>query len=358
MKINEHGADIFTESLEEGISHNDIIDFSSNINPLGIDSRVLAALKLELENIDRYPDINSRELISEIGRNENIDEEMIFVSNGAAEAIYRIALLLNPKNALLLAPTFSEYEASLNLLKTKIDYYNLEEENDYKLQEDYIHRIKNYDAIYLCNPNNPTGQAINKEFIKEILEEAKLNEVMVVIDECFIDFIRRSNDYSAREYLYLYNNLIIINAFTKTYALPGIRLGYAMSSNKKIIKKLKEYGPPWNVSNLAQRSGIESLRLKDYLKSSSEYIYKERKYLSDNLKKIGFTVFGGKANFILFKSDIKNLKGKLLKHNLLIRDCSNYRNLTEEHFRVAVKSSKDNQYLISVIKEIIESEDN
>lgn len=357
MKTNEHGADIYSESLKEGINYDEIIDFSSNINPLGLDDKILRLLEEELENIDRYPDINCRELVKSISEKENINEDMVFVSNGAAEAIYRIPLVLKPKNALLLAPTFSEYESSLNLIDTKIDYYYLNENNDFIIQDDYIDRIKNYDVIYICNPNNPTGQLTDKSFIKNILDEAVINEVNLVIDECFIDFLENPSEYSSREFLKSYTNLIIINAFTKTYSLPGIRLGYAVSSNTELIKKLKEFGPPWNVSNLAQRAGIESLKLKNYLEESSLYIHRQREFLVKSLEDMEFEVFEGYANFILFKTEIKNFKEKLLKYKILIRDCSNYKNLSSRYFRVAVKNSENNKYLIDSIKKVIESED-
>lgn len=357
MKTNEHGADIYSESLKKGIEYDEIIDFSSNINPLGLNNQVISSIKKELENIDRYPDINCRELIKAISEKEDIDENMVFVSNGAAEAIYRIPFVLKPKNALLLAPTFSEYESSLYLVDAKIDYYYLDERNSYKIQEDYIDRIKNYDVIYICNPNNPTGQLTNKNFIKKILDEALENEVDVVIDECFIDFLIKPSEYSSREFLKLYTNLIIINAFTKTYSLPGIRLGYAMSSNTELIKNLKKFGPPWNVSNLAQIAGRESLKLENYLGESSLYIHRERKYLVNNLVEMDFKIFDGYANFILFKTRIKNFKEKLLKYKILIRDCSNYKNLSSQYYRIAVKSSEKNKYLIESIKKVIESED-
>lgn len=353
--MQNHGADIYTASIESGINKIDIIDFSSNINPLGIPQNVEVSAINSIKYSNIYPDINSRELIKSISIYENVPEDWIFVSNGAAEAIYRIAIYLKPENGLVTAPTFSEYEQSLKVVGTNISYFNLYEDNEFKITENILKNIsQETNIVFICNPNNPTGQITEKDALEKIIY--KCNEVgaVVVIDECFMSFVENNDKYTVIELLKKYSNLIILKAFTKIFAIPGIRLGYCMSSNDEIIKKLKLSGPPWNVSTIAQAAGITAVKEKEYLDKSVSYIKEQRNYLIDEMKKLNIKTYESYANYIFFKISGIDLKKEMLKKGILIRSCSNYVNLTDEYYRIAVKSEDENKLFISKLREIAE----
>lgn len=353
--INEsHGADIYSAAEKLGIDENNIIDFSSNINPLGIPDSVKNAAINSIAHSNIYPDIYSRELIRSISKSENVPENWIFPSNGAAEAIFRIAFYLKPRIGLVTAPAFSEYENSLKAAGSKVDYYNLIEECDFKIQDDILDFIDSeIDIVFLCNPNNPTGQLTDKETIERIIKHCKQAGTIVVIDECFLDFVENKDVYSAVNLLDTYDNLIVLKAFTKIYAIPGIRLGYCMSSNKQLIEGLKISGPPWNVSTVAQKSGIAALIEKDYVIKTVKYISEQRKYLVKELNDLDIKTYDSSANYILLKIyDDLNLKEEMLKKGILIRSCSNYKNLDSSFYRIAVKSKDENIQFIKAFKEI------
>jgi len=355
MDINCHGADIYTASKKIGIDEDSIVDFSSNINPLGIPESVQLAIANSVKNANRYPDINNRELTNSLSAHENVPAESIFCSNGAAESIFRIALYIKPKNALLTAPTFSEYEQALKTVDSNIEYFNLMEKTEFKITDSIINNINDEtDIVFICNPNNPTGQITDKQLLEKIISHCKTTDTIVVIDECFIDFIEDKEKYSVNDLLKKYDNLIILKAFTKIYAIPGIRLGYCISLNTEIISGLKISGPPWNVSTIAQAAGVAALEEKDYVAKSVIYIKEQRKYLIDEMRKLNIKVYESYSNYIFLKlTENIDLKDELLKKGILIRSCSNYRNVTNDYFRIAVKSEDDNKFLIGKLKEII-----
>lgn len=355
MHIDTHGADIYTASEKSGIHRDSILDFSSNINPLGIPESVKNAAIIAIEKSNKYPDINSRELIKAISAAENVPKEWIFPSNGAAEAIYRIVAYLKPKNGLVTAPAFSEYEASLKAAGAEIKYHLLHEEQGFIVNDDVLKSIDDEtDIVFLCNPNNPTGQLIKKATIEKILNSCRDVGAYVVVDECFLDFVENKNEYSVVNLLEMYDNLIVLKAFTKIYAIPGMRLGYCMSSNLNVIDKLKAFGPPWNVSSIAQEAGIAALKEKDYVKSTIQFVKNERSYLYDELKKLQVKVFYSYANYLLFKISIPmDLKERLLEKGILIRSCSNYKNLSSSFYRIAVKSHEENNLFVEALKEVL-----
>ncbi len=352
--MEKHGADIFTAANNLGINENDIIDFSSNINPFGIPLSVEKAIINSIKYSNRYPDINYRKLIKGISEYENVPDRFIFPSNGAAEAIFRIALCLKPFRALLTAPTFSEYEDGLKTVDCSIKYYNLNECDDFKIKDGILDNIRDVDIVFLCNPNNPTGQITDNKLLEKIIDDCKRNNTTVVIDECFMDFVIEKEKYSVIHLLKKFDNLIILKAFTKIFAIPGIRLGYCMSSNEKIIEGLKKAGPPWNVSAIAQEAGLAALYEKDYVSESIEFIKEQRIYLTNEIKKLNIKGYDSYANYIFFKiDDNRDLKNEFVKKGILIRSCANYNNLSDQYYRIAVKTKKENKKFIEILKEIM-----
>lgn len=355
MNLYAHGADIFTESIDAGVDENNIIDFSSNINPLGFPHNVEKAIKDSIKNINRYPDTNMRRLRKKISEFEGVTDDFVFCSNGAAEAIFRIVLATKPKKALLTAPTFGEYEQALCTVDCEVEYYSLFEQNNFVIEDDILERIDSqFDIVFICNPNNPTGQITHYDLLRKIIQRCKDNNVFIVLDESFIDFIEHKNDFSTISLVEKYNNLTILKSFTKMYAIPGLRLGYCITSNLELIDKIKISGPPWNISNIAEAVGIECLKEVNFVENSIKYIQKQKEFLLSELKKLEIKVFDSTTNYLLLKVNLNiDLKTELIKRNILVRSCSNYRNLDKSYYRIAIKTEKENKILIENLKEII-----
>lgn len=346
MRLIKHGGDIYNRDTIENI-----IDFSSNINPLGMPDSVKKAI---IDNIDQYmcyPDCQCTDLRKAIAASFNVNSDLITCGNGAADIIYRIVLALRPKKALLLAPTFSEYEDALRLVNSEINYYYLNEKNNFKIQSDITDFItKDLDIIFICNPNNPTGIPYSKHEMIKTIEKCKQENVVLVVDECFSDFLVNEDNYSVVSEISRFDNLIILKAFTKMYAMAGIRLGYMVCSNENFNFEISNMLQPWSVSTVASKCGIAAAKEKDFVIKTKEYILNNRKYLIDNLKELGFKVFDSQVNYILFKSNDTEINKKLEKYGILIRSCSNYINLGNNFFRIAVRSSDDNKKLIDCLK--------
>ena len=356
MKSYLHGSDIYTTAIELDINENAIIYFSSNINPYWLAEGIKESIIQSLEHANRYPDFNCRELLQALSEYENVQKDNIFCSNGWIESIFRLLNFLRPKNALIIAPTFNEFEHALESINCKINYYYLNEENDFALDEGILDYIdQDIDIVYICNPNNPTAQLTEKKLIEKILAYCEKVDANVVIDECFMDFVSDKEEYSANKLLGIYSNLIILKSLSKTYSMAGVRLGYCMSSNIKIMDGIREYGPTWNVSSMAQAAGIAAVQETDYLKESIKYIEEQKGYLIDKLEMINLKVYPSYANFILFKceKDI-DLKYELLQYGILIRDCSDYEGLGAGYYRIAVKKDEDNKLLIRALKNILQ----
>jgi len=351
MKKLIHGGDIYSK---RGISgNNKIIDFSANINPLGMPLAVKRAITDNIDDFSNYPDPLCRALINEISKYENIPAEYIMCGNGAADIVYRIAAAIQPKMTLLTAPTFSEYEESVKTVNSGVRYHYLLESNQFQLDQSIFENITpDIEVMFLCNPNNPTGVPIEKEMVLKIALECKSNNIVLVVDECFIEFLENSQDYSIVDELHTFDNVIVLKAFTKTYAMAGIRLGYGICSNQHIIDSLYSAGQPWNVSVVAQKCGIAAIKETGYVMQTKLLIKENREYLIEQLSLLGMKVFKSKANYILFKTENKLLDRELEKDGILIRSCSNYVGLDDTYFRIAVKSVDDNEYLINCLKKI------
>lgn len=344
-----HGGDIY--SLKETIKN--VIDFSANINPLGMPNSVKTAIIEAIEDCDKYPDPFSRELVEGISRYEDVEKNHIFCSNGASEIIFRLALAIKPKRVLLFAPTFADYEKAFKTIDAEIVNYYLKEENNFYPQKDFLDFIdESIDVVIIVNPNNPTGQLCEKDFMKDILTKCKNTNTKVIVDECFIDFIDNTGYYSVKSYINDFNHLVILKAFTKIFAIPGVRLGYVLTTNIELLDKIRDAGQDWSVSVIAQRVGISILHEAEYIEKTKKIVQQQREKLITEFTKLGFEVFGSMANYIFFKaSNIKNLREIMLEESILIRDCSNYKGLSKGYYRVCVHSEKNNEKLIEILKD-------
>lgn len=345
-----HGGDITTYQEEYG---KEPIDFSANISPLGLPNEIKEEIISSIDDIKNYPDPLCRNLVKAISKKENIDEKNILCTNGASEFIFNLIYAIKPKNALVLAPTFAEYEQALKTLNCDIEYYILQEKYSYAIQKNILNKISSYlDIIFICNPNNPTGVVCEPEILEKMITKCQKTGTHIVIDECFIDFLEDEEKYSMIRLIQENQNLIIIKAFTKMYALAGLRLGYGITSNHELLELMKQRNQPWSVSSLAQKAGVVACSLDEYVSNVKEIVKEERRYLTKNLIVLGYTVYPTYANYILFKSEIQDdkLDLKLKKHGIMIRNCSNYIGLEQWYYRVAIKNHDDNEKLITTLK--------
>ncbi|ROR31637.1 L-threonine O-3-phosphate decarboxylase [Mobilisporobacter senegalensis] len=341
----QHGGDIYT--------HKNMIDFSSNINPLGPPDGVITAACEGIRSVSYYPDPWCNKLRERLSKMHQLPKEYILCGNGAAELIFSFVLAYKPKKALFPIPTFHEYEQALHTIDCDITYYSMKEENDFILTDDFIPAITNdLDIIFLCNPNNPTGHLIPNGLLDQILQKCVDYNIYLVIDECFMDFVNKEEQDSFIEKCTTVKTLFILKAFTKLYAIPGLRLGYMISSNTEMLMKMKEVTQPWNVSVPAQLAGIAALEEEEYVNKSIELILQERKYLMSELSKMNLKLYDSKGNYIFFQGD-KGLYEECLNKGILIRDCSNYEGLEQGYYRIAVKDHISNEKLVHILQEVI-----
>lgn len=355
MYRSVHGGDIYNESLKNNAS--EILDYSANINPLGIPAGIRKALQKAIADCVNYPDPFCRELRTGLGAYLKISPAAIYCGNGAADVLFRLLSALRPKRTLLLAPTFADYEKAAVAAGSKIDYFTLEPEQGFAVTPQILKAItKRTGMVILCNPNNPTGLLISKTLLLQVTERCKEFNIPLLVDECFLEFLPDWEEYSLLDVLDRYPNLILLKAFTKIYAIPGIRLGYCLTADADLIERLYEAGQDWNVSVPAQAAGVAALDEKEYLVASRAIIAQERAYMIAQLRLIGFTVWEGTANYLFLRSNRGiDWKDALKKRGILIRDCSNYRGLGPGYFRVAVKTRRDNRKLIKCMKDIVKN---
>ena len=351
-----HGGNTEEIARKYNFDSREIIDFSANINPVGLNENVKAAMINAIDKVVKYPDITYFDLKNSIGEFEKIDISNITLGNGAAEVIFNIVRALKPRKALLPAPTFSEYEEAIISVNGEIEYYKLKESNDFNLDNEFINRIKDdIDVIFICNPNNPTGCLTTKEFIRKVLNKSLITNTTVVIDESFLDFIKPNELYLSNDLLMDYKNLIIVKSLTKFFAIPGARIGYGLCSNNEIINEINKVIVPWSVNIIASEGIIQGLKEKDYIEKSISYVKNEKEYLYSALKEINsLKVFEPSVNFIMFKLLIDlDLKSELIKGKILIRSCDNYIGLNSSFYRVAVRTREENNKLISELKNVL-----
>ncbi|MDR1688476.1 MAG: threonine-phosphate decarboxylase CobD [Clostridiales bacterium] len=343
MKRYEHGGDIYTNA---GID----LDFSANVNPLGMPDEVRSAIINRADEYARYPDPYCGELRCAISDFENIDPEWILCGNGAADLIYRLCYAVKPRKALICAPTFSEYELALRQTGCEVLRHALTQENKFVLTPDIAKALApGVDMLFLCNPNNPTGRLIKSSVINEILAAARKSGTIVVIDECFLDFTR---GISSKNLLADIPELVVLKAFTKMYAMAGLRLGYMLSANAELLNKTDAASQCWSVSSPAQAAGIAALSCKGWAEKTRQLVAKEREFMINSLSFPGMEVFPSEANFLLFRCK-HPLYEPLLKKGILIRKCGNFAGLNNSYYRAAIKTHPENIRLIQAAEEIL-----
>ena len=343
-----HGGDIQTYIDRHGFAP---LDLSANINPFGIPDAVRAAMHRAVDNCTQYPDPFCRAARQAIGAREGVNPDFLYCGNGAADVLDRLAAVLKPRKVLLTAPTFAEYERTLSGAEIRV--HNLRETDGFALTERILDEISpDLDAVYLCNPNNPTGRTAQPELLREIVRKCTENGVKLVVDECFLDFLAARDALTAKTVLRDAPNLIILKAFTKLYAMAGVRLGYALCSDAALLDKMRAAGQPWAVSGLAQAAGLAALEETAYADSVRTLIADQRPRLAAGLRALGLRVVDGQANYLLFRAPA-DFGAKLRRHGAVVRGCGNYPGLDETWYRTAVRTQKENEQLLKIMREVL-----
>ena len=341
---NPHGGDIYDGEV--------VLDFSENTNPFGTPESVKEAIRRSAELSRRYPDPYCRALTKKLAEREGVDAGTILFGAGAAELIYSFAEAVKPKKSVMPAPTFSEYASALERFSTQIVRFTLNESEDFALTSaftDFI-RSQSPNAVFVCEPNNPTGRAAAPGVMDGILEACRETGARLFVDECFLDFTCGLR--SMKDRLFDNKELVILRAFTKSFGMAGVRLGYVLSSDRELLYAMSRTVQPWNVSVTAQAAGEAALDERDFIMNAAEYVRGERIRLKAELEKAGLRVYPSDANYLLFKGP-SGLGRELLKRGIKIRSCINYEGLSEGFYRTAVKLFEENDILIKAIKEIM-----
>jgi histidinol-phosphate aminotransferase len=338
-----HGGDIYRNNVT--------MDFSVNVNPLGIPDDVKKVLHTAVDISNQYPDLYAEKLNNAVSQMLNIPKEYLIFGNGASELFMAIVHEIRPQKTVIPIPSFYGYEYAANAIDSEIIYYNTKEEDNFELKENFLSVLTyDVDIVFIANPNNPTGNLISKDFLIKIVKHCNEKNIYVVLDECFIDFC--GEEYSLIKEITKYPNLLLVRAFTKIFAIPGVRLGYLVSSNYNLTQKIKRHLPEWNISVFAQAAGCECAKQTSFVENTVLYIRQEREYMAEKLKELlkghEIKVYPSSANFILIYSEIP-LYDKLLEKGILIRDCSNFRGLSKGFYRIAVKNREENETLIAVV---------
>lgn len=352
-----HGSDI--EKIEERfhIPKEQIIQFGGNVNPYGLSTYLKEELSKKINCITNYPDPAYRDLRKSIGNYCSCPMEHILVGNGSTELISHMAHFLRPQSALVIAPTYSEYAREIGLSGGQIRYFELEEKYSFQIQLDALLTELDckYDMLILCNPNNPTSTAITQKDLSTLLSYAKNKGTFVVIDETYVEFAAEMEQITAVPLINSFDNLIILRGISKFFAAPGLRLGYAITSNQSLIDQINSQKNPWSVNALAEQAGCILFQDKEYIDKTKKLIQQEQERVFQLLDQSeDFHPYKPHGNFILVKIIKDGLTSsdlflKAIKEGMMIRDCSDFMFLDEHFFRFCFLFPEENDLLLNCL---------
>lgn len=347
MREYNHGGEIYGKDIR--------LDYSVNMNPLGMPERVRRAAKSAVTESFRYPDDSCRELRQAIAGAKGLEADRIICGNGASDLIYRYAWAVKARRVLIPAPAFSEYERAFALAGAEIIRYPLRETDGFRLDEGIFSAAESADVTVLCSPDNPVGRLADRELLLKLLGRAEARGKRLFLDECFMELAGFGKEYSLLSFAGEHRGLFVLCAFTKTYAMAGLRLGYGVTGDEELLACMRAAGAPWSVSVVAQKAGIAALGETEYLSRAVELIKKERHYLAAGLAKLGCTVYPSQANYILFREE-EPLYERLLSQRILIRQCGNYAGLDGSYYRICVGLHRDNEELLKILQGVLEGD--
>lgn len=360
QKEHFHGSDLETIEKVYGIKKEDIISFSANVNPLGLSPKVKEALSKYADCLTAYPDREYTQLRKAIAAYAGVNFEHILVGNGSSELISLFGKVCRPKKALILGPTYSEYEHSITLAGGKCSYFELREPANFVLDKFALYNEldNGYDLLIICNPNNPTGALIGRNVMEDIVKYCLTKEIKVVLDETYIEFVDGCNDVTAVTLAADYSNLVVLRGVSKFFAAPGLRLGYAVTSNAQLIKSINDIQVPWSINSLAEVLGKEMFNDYQYMDKTRDLISLERSRVYSRLLAIPcIKAYRPSCNFVLCHitggdKTADDLFDAAIKEKLMIRNCSSFPFLDNTFFRFCFMKPEDNDKLLSVIEKL------
>jgi threonine-phosphate decarboxylase len=348
--IDGHGGNIYLAARELRCHPAELCDFSASINPLGPPIRVLRALRKGFWAIGHYPDPDTYDLKLALGKQIGLPPDWFLAGNGSAELISLLPKGLGITEALVVGPTFSEYESAIREADAVCTYCLADRKEEYRPPINRVmmrlHKERNIEAVFLCNPNSPTGQVVAKTDLLSLIDVLNRHGRWAIIDEAFGEF---APGHSALEVLPEYPRLVILRSCTKFFSIPGLRVGY-LAGHPAALKQVQRRQVPWSVNALAQMAAVVALEETSYLQKSLSFIEKERAWLESALRAIpGVHVFPSGANFLLLELPRAQPAGRaverLRKTGILVRDCSDVPGLNDRTIRIAVKRRRDNERL-------------
>jgi threonine-phosphate decarboxylase len=358
---DRHGGDIYAAARELSRSPSRLIDFSASINPLGPSKQAIRAVAKALPLACHYPDATCHGLVTTLASRRKLDPAHFMIGNGSSELIHLLPRALSIRHALILGPTFSEYERAVTNAGGRVAYLHATRKDGYQIPVKQALKAlranrSRVDALFLCNPNSPTGRVVPIEDILDLASMAARRKVWVVVDETFVDYCEAHSVLSA---VARNPRLLVLRSFTKFYALPGLRIGY-LAGPLKVVERIRRLQAPWSVNTLAQTAAQAALEDRQHAQWSLVFMQRERARLAKVLEAIpGLHVFPSAANFLLvevpapFNAD--NVTNALRQKDFLIRNCSAIPGLNGRTIRIAVKKAAQNRRLVMALHQLFET---
>jgi len=360
-----HGGDVWKISEKFRIPLNQVIDFSVPINPLGASKKVLQSIRQHLNLIKNYPDPNHEWLIETLSNYVGVESNNVIVGNGSTELIYLFTEVFveSGHEAVIPIPTFGEYKVATMRVGGKPLFLRCDPAKNFRLDFEKLEKAisKKTRIIFFCNPNSPTGILYEKDDILRVVRLAAEKNVLVFLDEDYVDFVDDAKRYSMAEYVTRYDNLFILRSLTKFFALAGLRIGFGIAS-PDVVRALRRAKMPWSVNSLAMFAATEAVKDDDFIKRSRLLISRSKRHMQKMLEEIPWLrVYPSEANFFLVEITeghltSTQLKDQLSRKGLLIRDCSDFDGLSNRFFRVSVNKPEENKKLIEHLKSFVNSE--
>ncbi|MBZ5751075.1 threonine-phosphate decarboxylase CobD [Metabacillus rhizolycopersici] len=352
MNWPEHGGQPKRIFELNGIKNDDrYFDFSANINPLGPPPVLKEHLVEAYNQLERYPDPDYREATKLVAVHEGLVQEQVLLTNGGSEAIFLVAQQFIGKKALIIEPTFSEYERACQVYNLSVTHLSLQLEHNFSFPlEKVLHKIEKVDVVFLCRPNNPTGTVIDLEDIKALLNKGVECQTTIVVDEAFIHFLP-SQITDLAFLIDTYSNLILLRSLTKIYAIPSLRLGY-MIARPEMITRLKRNQIPWSVNGIVTALLPNLFTQELFIDGTKAWLQRQLKVLTSELSRLGFFYSPTLVNFYLLRdqhADSEQLFRYLLKNKIIPRHTHNFKGLDGHYLRFAVRSEDENSYLLKTL---------
>jgi threonine-phosphate decarboxylase len=352
----DHGGNVFAVARQLGVPPEEILDFSASINPLGPPPGMREAVAAAFDRLVHYPDSDCTELTAALACRHGVEPSNACVANGSTELIFLLPRLLPLGRALLVAPTFSEYARALTQAGWGCDRFVLSPDDGFSLPLDALRRelAKGYGLLFLCNPGNPTGRLYVRSEVAALLDLCREAGTLLVLDEAFMDFCEEG---SAKDLVVAGGAGVVLRSMTKFYAMPGLRLGYALAS-APLVERLAALRPPWSVGTLAQAAGLSALADGGHAARTLDCVAVERAFLAVGLAALpGVRLYPGAANYLLARLDgglaAAELQNRLIKERILVRDCANFAGLDGRFFRVAVRTREENGWLLAALGKVL-----